>query len=292
MKIPLRTFPLSTGLLDPRHVKAIGRAVWVYLWFLNRVTKDEQRAVDDFVGIVLNGRPLSIDEIAEELGFDYYACRRDLARLVRAGYIERRKTGAGMFSYGVTKSKRWAWRRQTVGAEASSPREKQANLFSQTEASTEQKVLSGSEHPQSKIWSQGGDPQTRKCNSTDQKLVCAQRGTRARSQESQESHKERGRSRDTLSELPTDFAPKDSHRELARELNLNLERTFRKFCDHHASKGTKFKDWDRAFSAWLRRELDFARSAGPNCVAAFRPTPSPPAWSDEVKRMRRAAGIQ
>jgi hypothetical protein len=185
MKIPLQTFPVSAGLLDPRHVQAIGRAVWVYLWFLNRVTRDEQRGDDDFVGIVLNGRPLSIDEIAEELGFDYYACRRHLARLVKSGYVERRKTGAGMFSYSVKKSKKWAWKRQTSGARnrPSSSCEKQANLFPPTEAPTERKMLSGSEDPQSKICAQGADPQSRKCNSTEQNMRCAESGSRARSQE-------------------------------------------------------------------------------------------------------------
>lgn len=185
MKSDLQTFPVSAGLLDPRHVQAIGRAVWVYLWFLNRVTMDEQRGDDDFVGIVLNGRPLSIDEIAEELGFDYHACRRHLARLVKTGYVERRKTGAGMFSYSVTKSKKWAWKRQTSGARnlPSSSSEKQANLFPPTEAPTERKMLSGSEDPQSKICTQGADPQSGKCNSTEQNLRCGRKRTRARSQE-------------------------------------------------------------------------------------------------------------
>jgi predicted ArsR family transcriptional regulator len=180
-----QTFPVSAGLLDPRHVQTIGRAVWVYLWFLNRVTRDEQRGAGDFVGIVLNGRPVSIDEIAEELGFDYHACRRYLANLVKTGYVERKKTGAGMFTYAVTKSKKWAWKRQANGTRnlRSSASEKQADLFPPTDLPTEQKVLSGSENPQSKICTQGADPQSRKCNSTEQNLHAAERGSRARSQE-------------------------------------------------------------------------------------------------------------
>jgi|GEM_PF-7015072 len=180
----LQTFPVSAGLLDPRHVQAIGGAVWVYLWFLNRVTRDEQRACGDFVGVVLHGRPLSIDEIAEELGVDYHACRRQLARLVNTGYVERKRTGAGMFSYTVTKSKRWAWKRQAAGArnQRSNSTEKQADLFPPTEAPTEQKMLSGSSDPQSKICTEGADPQSRKCNSTERNLLCAESGSRARSQ--------------------------------------------------------------------------------------------------------------
>jgi hypothetical protein len=269
----LQTFPVSAGLLDPQHVQAIGGALWVYLWFLNRVTRDEQRVGGEFIGIVRNGRPVSIDEIAGELGIDYRTCRRHLARLVDAEYVLQKRTGAGTCTYAVTKSKRWAWKRR---------------------GSTGAKVASGSPDPQAQFWPVGPEPQTTSDLSTGQKWPQHKDGSRARSQESQESHKERGRSRSTLSELPTDFAPKDSHRHLARELNLNLEMVSIKFCDHHASKGTKFKDWDRALNTWMRREHEFARSGGPTCIAAFRPTPAPPAWSEEVKRemeLRRAERV-
>jgi DNA-directed RNA polymerase subunit N (RpoN/RPB10) len=100
----LRTFPVSAGLLDPQHVQAIGGALWVHLWFLNRVSRYDRRGEDDFVGIVSNGRPLSIRKIAEELGIEYYACRRRLARLVRNGYIVQKKTGAGTCTYSVARS--------------------------------------------------------------------------------------------------------------------------------------------------------------------------------------------
>ena len=158
----LQTFPVSAGLLDPRHVRTIGRAVWVYLWFLNRVTRDEQRGADEFVGIVLNGRSVSIDEIAGELGIDYRTCRRHLARLVDAEYVLQKKTGAGTCTYAVTKSKRWAWKRR---------------------GPTGTKMASGSPDPQTQIWPVGPDPETTFDLSTGQKRPEQKDGSRARSQE-------------------------------------------------------------------------------------------------------------
>jgi hypothetical protein len=276
MKNDPQTFPVSVGLLDPRHVKAIDPSspVWVYLWLLNRVTRDECCSGDDFLGIVLRGRPVSIREIADELGMKERACRRHLARLVRTGYVHQKKTGVGSCTYAVTKSKRWAWKRRT--ATERNRVEPQTSFWPQAPGPTDQKVASGS------------GPTDQILVKPDQKVVSAEGGTRARSQESQESHKERGRSRDTLSELPTDFAPKDSHRHLAGELNLNLDMVFSKFCDHHASKGTTFKDWDRALNTWLRREHDFAKAAGPRCVATLRPAPRP-LYGEACKEMQRQA---
>jgi len=106
----------------------------------------------------------------------------------------------------------------------------------------------------------------------------------------QSQKRERAPSRSTLSELPTDFAPKDSHRQLARELNLNLEMVFRKFCDHHASKGTKFKDWNSGLNTWLRREREFTRSEK-KPVPGYVPLPSDyVSPSEQIRPQRAAAG--
>ncbi len=143
----LRTFPVSAGLLDPRHVQAIDPSspLWIYLWLLNRVTRDEERG-DDFLGIVLHGRAVSIRQIADELGIKERACRRHLARLVRAGYVLQTKTGVGTCIYAVTKSKRWAWKRRPSKAQDSvrSSLDPQASFWSEAPGSADQKVASGS----------------------------------------------------------------------------------------------------------------------------------------------------
>jgi hypothetical protein len=69
--------------------------------------------------------------------------------------------------------------------------------------------------------------------------------------------------------LPADFRPTDKHLELAAELGVDLRREWPKFCDHHAAKGTTFKDWGRALNTWIRNSVDFGKvrpihSGGPN----------------------------
>jgi DNA-binding transcriptional regulator YhcF (GntR family) len=175
MKNPLQTFPVSAGLLDPRHVKAIDpSSPWpIYLWFLEHITRDEERD-DDFVGIVLHGRSISIRQIAEELGIKGRTCRRNLARLVKADYVLQKQTGAGTCTYTVTKSKRWAYKRRTSRTELSKAPESQASLSfpNQGESVTpaHQKMVNGSRSPHQILV----EP--------DQKVVSAERGTRARSQ--------------------------------------------------------------------------------------------------------------
>ena len=169
----LQTFPVSAGLLDPRHVKAIDpSSPWpIYLWFLEHVTRDEERD-DNFVGIVLHGRPVSIRQIAEELGIKERTCRRNLARLVKAGYVLQKQTGAGTCTYTVTKSKRWAYKRRTSRTELSKAPEPQASLSFPEESVTpaHQKVVNGTISPHQILV----EP--------DQKVVSAEGGTRARSQ--------------------------------------------------------------------------------------------------------------
>jgi hypothetical protein len=190
MRNDLQTFPVSAGLLDPRHVQAIDPSspLWIYLWLLNRVTRDEQSG-EDFVGIVLNGRPVSIQQIAEELGMGERVCRRYLARLVKEGYVVQKKTGVGTCTYTITKSKRWAWKRQThTGRDHSSKTpELQASLFSPVQDgsgdSSHQKAASGSGDPTGRKAALGSGPTGRILVRPDKKAASAERGTRARSHE-------------------------------------------------------------------------------------------------------------
>lgn len=46
-----------------------------------------------------------------------------------------------------------------------------------------------------------------------------------------------------------------------RYIGLSLEIELEKFKDHHAAKGSQFKDWDRAFRGWLRRAQEWSPAA-------------------------------
>lgn len=63
--------------------------------------------------------------------------------------------------------------------------------------------------------------------------------------------------------LPDDFEPNDTNRRLAEERGLDLTHVVAAFCDHHASKDSRFVDWQRALSTWLRRERPSPRPAQP-----------------------------
>ncbi|MBG3079049.1 helix-turn-helix domain-containing protein [Proteus mirabilis] len=57
--------------------------------------------------------------------------------------------------------------------------------------------------------------------------------------------------------LPDDFKPTAIHGEKALSAGLVLNDEFEKFCDYHASKGSMFIDWNRAFNYWLGQAKQF-----------------------------------
>lgn len=61
---------------------------------------------------------------------------------------------------------------------------------------------------------------------------------------------------------PDGFQPDEKHAEIARGLGLVLSAELATFRDHHAAKGTVFKDWPAAFRNWLRRSHDFKTRSG------------------------------
>lgn len=85
--------------------------------------------------------------------------------------------------------------------------------------------------------------------------------------------------------LPESWTPNDGHHELARAERVDLAREAAKFRDHHLAKGSMFKDWDRAFSNWLRRSAEFQARASPRGAGSLPPEPStsdrhdPKAWT-------------
>lgn len=57
--------------------------------------------------------------------------------------------------------------------------------------------------------------------------------------------------------LPDDFAPNDRAKELAKGQGQNVLALCAAFKDHHAAKGSVFKDWQAAFRTWLRNDVKF-----------------------------------
>jgi uncharacterized protein YdaU (DUF1376 family) len=57
--------------------------------------------------------------------------------------------------------------------------------------------------------------------------------------------------------LPEQWGPTDRHRALAAETGKDLDAAAGRFRNHHKAKGSRFLDWDLAFSNWLSER--FAR---------------------------------
>ena len=87
---PSYRFSVWNGLLEAKHRKRIGPAVWEYLWCLDRITKEING-----VGVVLGGKPVNSVEIAKSFGVGEKTVRVHLDRLEGGQYIERTLTPRG-----------------------------------------------------------------------------------------------------------------------------------------------------------------------------------------------------
>jgi len=97
-------FYVWSGLLDPKHKKKIGSAIWEFLWCINRITK-EIKNNDGTWGLVLGGKPIKAKEIEDDLGSHPQSIKESLRKLEASGYIKTIRTPHGQVIH-VNKSKR------------------------------------------------------------------------------------------------------------------------------------------------------------------------------------------
>lgn len=83
---------IKNSLLDPKHVEAMGQAVWLYMWFIDHMTSIDEKGV----GKVLGGRPVKYEEIEKELGISQDTYTRWIARLEEYPYIITTRTPYGI----------------------------------------------------------------------------------------------------------------------------------------------------------------------------------------------------
>jgi hypothetical protein len=96
----------------------------------------------------------------------------------------------------------------------------------------------------------------------DDSAVLADCDTEKRREEA-EKEKEKRQSRLRASALPENFAPTDSHFELASKEGVNLHAELEKFTDYHKAKGSAMKDWNAALRTWIRNAAIFAKKNTP-----------------------------
>lgn len=96
---------VKNDLLDPKHMTAMQvsnktTALWLYLWFLDKVTKIDPATQ---LGVVLGRKPISLEEITDSLQCDVKTARKMFHCLQEKGYIQTIRTPYGHQVY-VTKA--------------------------------------------------------------------------------------------------------------------------------------------------------------------------------------------
>lgn len=98
---PSHPFYVWNGVLEAKHRRRIGPAIWEFLWLLDCITKEK-----DGIGKVWNGKPINYQKIAASFEVNEKTIRSHFDRLEEKGYIERTLTPRG-HSIRVLNSKKW-----------------------------------------------------------------------------------------------------------------------------------------------------------------------------------------
>lgn len=83
---------VKNDLLDPKHVLAMGKSVWLYLWLIDHMTS----IGEDGVGKVLGGRPVKYEEIVAELGITSGVYTEWIQKLEDYPYVKTTRTPYGI----------------------------------------------------------------------------------------------------------------------------------------------------------------------------------------------------
>lgn len=92
---------VQNDLLEPKHFKAIGQALWLYLWLLDKMTS----ITEESVGKILGGSPIKFSTIKKDLPMSPASYTRYIAALEKAGYITALRTPYGHV-FTITKAKK------------------------------------------------------------------------------------------------------------------------------------------------------------------------------------------
>jgi hypothetical protein len=110
------TIPVSNGILTPTHCDQIGPSIWVFLWMIDRTTKEAPGEDGELEGMVLGGQQIRASVIAKDLNLKTRTVHEHIERLCRNRYLRRINAGEGMpAGYAVQKSKKWK-KNQTASA--------------------------------------------------------------------------------------------------------------------------------------------------------------------------------
>ncbi|GIO36237.1 phage-like element PBSX protein XkdB [Paenibacillus antibioticophila] len=98
-------FPMYSGILEHRHYKKIGSAIWLFLWCISSTTSEKEK--DGIVwGIVLGNKPIKISELEEEFGVSNRTIRSWIKTLEDNHYIRVTRAPYGLI-FSVRNSKKF-----------------------------------------------------------------------------------------------------------------------------------------------------------------------------------------
>ncbi len=97
-------FPVSNGIFE--HRERIKDALWLFLWYIDRTTKEDEGGDGGKVGRVLGGKPILDSEVARDLQCTKRTVCTWRNRLHRCGYIKATRAPYG-YTVRVLKSKKW-----------------------------------------------------------------------------------------------------------------------------------------------------------------------------------------
>ena len=103
---PSHPIYLWNGILESKHLKRIGPAIWLFLWLINATT--EERLCEDgkYQGWVYGGKPLTYRELAQFLNTSERSIQRHVKTLFDGHYIDLLLTPYG-YQFRVRNSCRW-----------------------------------------------------------------------------------------------------------------------------------------------------------------------------------------
>jgi hypothetical protein len=98
--------PISSGIFA--HCQKIGIAIWVFIWMIDRTTREVSADDGCAEGLVYGAKPIRAREIARDLGMATRTVHAHIEQLIEAGYLRRIDYGEGLPSgYSVVRSKKW-----------------------------------------------------------------------------------------------------------------------------------------------------------------------------------------
>jgi hypothetical protein len=105
---PSRPIYVWNGILEPKHRERIGPAIWLFLYFIDRTTKERpnKQNPDEIQGWVYGKMPLTLRRMASETGLPERTISAHLLRLECHDYIRTVRAPHGLIIL-VQKSYKW-----------------------------------------------------------------------------------------------------------------------------------------------------------------------------------------